>query len=179
MPGAPFPYRERGRFCIPGRNRTFPTIDWTFPLYRLFFSQESDLFAPTPRSPSLITGTGTDIVALGPFRQRLSPELIDELFLPDEQSYCRTQARPWENFAARFAAKEAAFKALGAGLQQGLRWHDVEVVRNPDGPVRLRLHGRAARLAAEQGVTASHLSLSHSSEFAVATVILENQNTEA
>jgi holo-[acyl-carrier protein] synthase len=129
---------------------------------------------PDPRSPPLITGIGTDIVALAAFRDRLCPELIAELFLPDEESYCRTQARHWENFAVRFAAKEAAFKALGAGLQQGLRWHDVEVVRDPDGPVNLRLHGRAAALAAEQGVTTCHLSLSHSSEFAVATVVMEN-----
>ncbi len=154
-------------------------IDWTFPVHRLFFSQDKPYPANNLGVCPLITGTGTDIVALGKFRKRLDPQLIDELFLPDEQSYCHTQARPWENFAARFAAKEATFKALGAGLQQGLRWHDVEVVRHPDGPVSLRLHGLAARLAADQGVTASHLSLTHSSDFAVATVILEQTVSEA
>ena len=127
----------------------------------------------------MITGIGIDIVPVGTFHSRLDEELIAELFLPVEVAYCRTQSRFWENYAARFAAKEAAFKALGAGLEQGLRWHDVEVVRDPAGPVRLRFHGKAAALAAERSVTASHLSLSHSSENAIAMVVLENQTTEA
>lgn len=127
----------------------------------------------------MITGIGIDIVATGNFRQRLNEELITELFLPDEIAYCRTQARYWENFAARFAAKEAAFKALGAGLDQGLRWHQVEVVRHPDGPVTLKLSGLAATLADQQGVTASHLSLSHCQDSAIAMVVLENQKPEA
>ena len=126
----------------------------------------------------MIIGTGIDIVDVSTFRRRLSEELVAELFLPDEVTYCRTQARSWENFAARFAAKEAAFKALGAGLEQGLRWHQVEVVRDPAGPVALRLHGLAAELAAGQGVTACHLSLSHSSENAIAMVIMEAVATE-
>ncbi len=124
----------------------------------------------------MITGIGIDLVALATFRKRLSDELITELFLPDETAYCRTQARFWENFAARFAAKEASFKALGSGLEQGLRWHDVEVVRDPAGPVSLRFHGRAAELAFDQGVTNRHLTLSHSSEYAIAMVVLEIQN---
>lgn len=127
----------------------------------------------------MIIGIGIDIVPVGRFHSRLDEGLIAELFLPDEIAYCRTQARFWENFAARFAAKEAAFKALGAGLDQGLRWHDVEIVRDPAGPVHLRFHGQAAAQAAERNVTASHLSLSHSSENAIAMVVLENQPTEA
>lgn len=121
----------------------------------------------------MIIGTGIDIVDVSTFRRRLNEELVAELFLPDEVTYCRTQARSWENFAARFAAKEAAFKALGAGLEQGLRWHQVEVVRDPAGPVALRLHGLAAELATRLGVTACHLSLSHSSENAIAMVLME------
>lgn len=127
----------------------------------------------------MIVGIGIDIVATGTFRQRLNEELINELFLPDEITYCRTQARSWENFAARFAAKEAAFKALGSGLEQGLRWHQVEVIRHPDGPVTLQLQGLAAAIADQKGVTASHLSLSHCQESAIAMVVLENQKPEA
>lgn len=137
----------------------------------------------------MITGTGIDIVDLAAFRRRIADdypagdhpaddhsgqELQAELFLPLEIEYCHTQARYWENFAARFAAKEATFKALGAGLQEGLRWHDVEVVRDPAGPVSLKLHGKAAQLAELQGVTSKHLSLSHCSQFAIAMVVLES-----
>ena len=71
----------------------------------------------------------------------LTDELIAELFLPQEIEYAGSQAHPWENFAARFAAKEAAFKALGAGLSQGLRFRDVEVCREVSGAVSLRFLG--------------------------------------
>lgn len=127
----------------------------------------------------MITGIGIDIVTLATFRRRLDDDLVAELFLPAEIAYCRTQARSWESYAARFAAKEAAFKALQAGLEQGLRWHHVEVVRDPAGPVALRLHGAAALLADQLGVTHGHLSLSHTAENAIAMVVLENQNPEA
>ena len=120
----------------------------------------------------MVVGIGIDIVDVQEFRRRLSDELIAELFLPAEIDYARTQVRAWENFAARLAAKEAAFKALDAGLAQGLRWHDVEVRREPDGPPVLALHGRARTLADARDVVASHLSLSHSRESAIATVIL-------
>ena len=125
----------------------------------------------------MVIGIGIDIVELGRFKKRLSPELIQELFLPDEIAYCTTQRRNEENFAARFGAKEAVFKALGAGLEQGLRWHDVEVVKEGSGAVHLQLAGRAAELAAEKSVTNTHLSLSHSRDNAIAMVVLENHTT--
>jgi holo-[acyl-carrier protein] synthase len=122
----------------------------------------------------LIIGVGVDIVDIDGFREKLTPELVDELFLPSEKSYASSQARSWENYAVRMAAKEAAFKALGAGLSQGMRWRDVEVVRNEStGSVSLRLHGRAGELAEEKSVSAGHLSMSHSRRSAIAVVILE------
>ncbi len=128
------------------------------------------------RSPrrAMIIGIGIDIVDLGRFKKRLTPELIEELFLPDEIAYCRTQRRNEENYAARFGAKEAVFKALGAGLEQGLRWHDVEVVKKESGAVRIQMSGRAAELANQKSVTQSFLSLSHSRDNAIAMVVLEN-----
>ncbi len=122
----------------------------------------------------MIIGIGIDIVDLGRFQKRLSQELIQELFLPDEIAYCRTQHHNEENYAARFAAKEAVFKALGHGLEQGLRWHDVEVCKKDTGAVYLAFSGRAAELAAQKKVTNSHLSLSHSRQNAIAMVVLEN-----
>ncbi len=127
----------------------------------------------------MIIGIGIDIIQLERFQKRLSPELIQELFLPDEIAYCLTQRHNEENFAARFAAKEAVFKALGAGLEQGLRWHDVEVCKEESGAVRLKLNGAAAELASQKNLTHSHLSLSHSRQNAIAMVVLENRDDQS
>ena len=122
----------------------------------------------------MIIGVGIDIVDIEEFRKRLSPELEDELFLPSEKAYASAMARSWENYAVRLAAKEAAFKALGAGLSQGMGWKDVEVTRNDGtGRVALRFHGRAEEIAGERNVIASHLSMSHSRRSAIAVVLLE------
>ena len=125
----------------------------------------------------MIVGIGIDIVEVGRFKNRLSEELILELFLPHEIEYCRTQRRNEENFAARFGAKEAVFKALGSGLEQGLRWHDVAVVKNDSGAVHLQFTGLAAELIKKKSITNTHLSLSHSRDNAIAMVVLENSAT--
>lgn len=121
----------------------------------------------------MIIGLGIDIVDVEDFRARMDDALVQELFLPDESGYALSMARPWEHLAARFAAKEAAFKALGAGLKQGLRWHDAEIIRRSSGMVELRLEGAARSRAGELGVSASHLSLSHTRSTAVAVVVME------
>ena len=121
----------------------------------------------------MIIGVGIDLVDLDEFRGRLSDAMIHELFLPDEIEYSSSRARPWESFAVRFAAKEAAFKALGAGRAQGLGWKDVEVVRDSDGVVRLRLTGPAEALARERGATGSAVSLTHTRRTAAAVVVLD------
>ncbi len=122
----------------------------------------------------MVIGVGIDLVDIATFRERLDEALIAELFLPDEIAYARTQRRYWENFAGRLAAKEAAFKALGAGLSQGLRWHDVEVRRDESGAVDLALHGRARELADEKQVTGCRVTLSHSRSEAIAIVVMES-----
>ncbi len=124
----------------------------------------------------MVIGIGIDIVELDRFGSRLSPELVAELFLPGEIVYCQSQHHSEENFAARFAAKEATFKALGAGLEQGLRWHDVEIKKLDSGAVLLDFHGRAAELAKEKRVAKTFVSLSHSRQNAIAMVVLENPN---
>ena len=121
----------------------------------------------------MIVGIGIDIVDLDEFRARLSDALVREVFLPGEQAYAASRARPWESYAARFAAKEEAMKALGAGLSQGLRWVDVEVRRNGDGDLDLRLDGLALEAARAKGVTRSWVSVSHSGRSAAAVVVLE------
>ena len=124
----------------------------------------------------LIIGIGIDSVDVLLFKNRLSDELIEELFLPDEIQYCRSQVRYWENFAARFAAKEAAFKALGAGLSSGLRFRDVEIVKLEEtGSVSLKLHGRALSIQKEKRINSILVSLSHTKKNAVAIVIAEGK----
>jgi len=124
----------------------------------------------------LIIGVGIDIVDVDDFRKKLNDGLIEEVFLPGEVEYATTQARPWENYAARFAAKEATFKALGAGLSRGLRWKDVEVLRNKEsGSVTLVLRGRALEQAESRGMTSAFLSVSHSRNSAIAVVIIEGK----
>ena len=79
---------------------------------------------------------------------------------------------PAQHFAARFAAKEAVVKACP--VLRGQSWHDVEVVREPDGRPRLRLHGAAAEAVAALGVRQLHVSLSHAADSAIAMVVAED-----
>jgi holo-[acyl-carrier protein] synthase len=120
-----------------------------------------------------VVGVGIDIVDLAVFRRRLETQdgLAEELFFPSEIEYCAARARPWESYAARFAAKEAVFKALGRGLSHGLRWKQVEVLREESGAVGLRLMDSALAAAGELGVGILQLSMSHSGENAIAIVI--------
>jgi len=90
-----------------------------------------------------------------------------------ERDYCRSHRDPAPSYAARFAAKEAAFKALGTGWGQGVGWQNVEVVRLPGQAPTLRLSGQALIHAQSLGVKSIHLSLSHSEYSAVALVVLE------
>ena len=92
----------------------------------------------------------------------------------DEIRYCRGKRNAAESFAARFAAKEAAAKALGTGIQAGVGWLDIEVVRAMSGKPSLLLHGRAAAIASRLGAIRFLVSLSHTRTQALAQVILES-----
>lgn len=97
-----------------------------------------------------------------------------KLFTTGEIEYCRRSQRPYESFAARFAAKEAFFKALGTGWRSGVSWKEVEVVRE-EGPPFIRLHGESAETASGMGLLRSHLTLSHTDTMACAFVVLEGR----
>ncbi|MCK4807009.1 MAG: holo-ACP synthase [Candidatus Aegiribacteria sp.] len=118
-------------------------------------------------------GVGIDIVDIGIFKSRLDDGMVSELFLPGEIEYCSSRARPWESYAARFAAKEASFKALGAGMSHGLRWKDVEIVKEESGAVSVQLNGQALEQAKNKQVKQVRLSISHSGENAIAVVTME------
>ncbi|MDQ1289707.1 MAG: holo-[acyl-carrier protein] synthase [Actinomycetota bacterium] len=115
----------------------------------------------------MIAGVGIDVVDIARFERQLarSPGLAARLFTESEQGL------PAQSLAARFAAKEAIAKALGAPV--GLRWTDVTVVREPNGAPRLEVTGTVAARAAELGVERFHLSLSHDAGIASAVVVAE------
>jgi holo-[acyl-carrier protein] synthase len=123
-----------------------------------------------------VRGIGIDVckveriaTALSRFGERMERRL----FTPDELTYCRRHSDPMPHLAARFAAKEAASKALGTGIAGGVGWTQIEVVQ-PGGRVPvLRLSGAALERFHAIGATASHLSLSHDDGLGVACVVLE------
>ena len=125
----------------------------------------------------MIVGTGIDIEEVSRIRgaiERHGRRFIERIFTPGEVAYAEQAANRYERYTARFAAKEAAMKALGTGWDRGVRWVDVEVVSEPKSRPSLRFHGRAADLAASLGCRSISLSLSHTRQTAVAQVILES-----
>src|SRR5687767_12592008 len=124
----------------------------------------------------VIAGIGVDLVSIPRFAQlmeRRGDAAVARFFTAAEAERCRASKSALESFAGRFAAKEAFFKALGTGWGLGGRWTEVEVVSAPSGAPSLRLTGRAAEAAAEQGVVRIHLSITHTDETAAAFVVLE------
>jgi len=120
-----------------------------------------------------IVGIGVDVVPVARFAAALrrSPALAERLFTDRERATPAGGHRTAESLAARFAAKEAVAKALGAG--GGMHWTDAEVVVDDDGNPSLVITGTVAARAAERGVTRWHVSLSHDGGIASATVIAE------
>jgi holo-[acyl-carrier protein] synthase len=116
----------------------------------------------------MIVGVGIDVVDVSRFAASLerTPALREKLFTPGERD------RGTASLAARFAAKEALAKALGA--PRGLRWHDAEIVSLDDGRPQLRVMGTVAALAVKLGIVSWHVSLSHDAGIASAVVIGES-----
>jgi holo-[acyl-carrier protein] synthase len=124
----------------------------------------------------VIVSIGIDITEIHRVREVLArtPRFRERVFTERERAYCDARgAGAAQHYAARFAAKEAAFKALGTGWSGGLGWHHVEVCNEENGAPRLLLHAHARELFDRLGATRAHLSLSHTSEHAVAQVIFE------
>ncbi len=127
----------------------------------------------------MIVGTGIDIAETVRIQQALDrhgERFCRRVYTPEEISYCEKFKNKAERYAARFAAKEAAFKALGTGWREGVRWRDVEITHHPSGRPELILSGRAAELARELGVIHTAVSISHAAHYVVAQVILESHD---
>jgi len=125
----------------------------------------------------MIVGTGIDIAEpqrLKAAARRRGRRFLERVFTPAERAYCNRRRNKWERYAARFAAKEAAFKALGTGWRRGVRWQEVELINQPSGRPTLKLSGQARKLADRLGVQHTSVSISHTAQFVLAQVIFES-----
>ncbi len=121
-----------------------------------------------------IVGLGfdvTDIPRVADILRRYGDHFLRRAFTEHEIAYCTRRRNPAPHLAGRFAAKEAAMKALGTGHSRGVTWKDVEVFRIA-GPPELRLHGEAGRIAEHMRVRRTLLTISHSDLLAMAQVLL-------
>lgn len=125
----------------------------------------------------MIFGIGIDIIEVSRIERQISKEkssFVSKIFTEQEIEYCERKIKnKAQNYAARFAAKEAFFKAMGTGWRDGLSWKEIEIENNELGKPDLVLSGKSKQLAEENQISKIHVSLSHIKETAVAVVILE------
>ncbi len=124
----------------------------------------------------MIVGIGIDLVETGRLRaaiERRGDRLRQRMFTAAEIRYCEQRANAFQHYAARFAAKEALFKAIGTGWSGGVAWRDAEVCNQPNGKPELLVSGRALEIARQLGAARYWVSLSHTDQYAAAQVILE------
>jgi holo-[acyl-carrier protein] synthase len=120
-----------------------------------------------------IYSTGVDLAEIDRIERVLheyGDRFTKRVFTPHEIAYCSRKATAASSYAARFATKEAVFKATGIGLSMGMRWRDVEVVNDMRGKPSVRLYGVAAERLQGKKV---HLSISHSRNLAIAMIVVE------
>jgi holo-[acyl-carrier protein] synthase len=125
----------------------------------------------------MIVGIGVDIVEISKIElamTRRGDRLRARAFTPLEIEYCEGRFNKHQHYAARFAAKEAVFKAISTGWRQGVGWNDVEVSNQMSGKPVLLLRGKTLEFATQLGAKRYWLSLSHTDHYAVAQVILED-----
>ena len=124
----------------------------------------------------MVVGVGTDLMEIARIDEsiaRFGQRFLTRIYTPGEIAFCQRKKNAAESFTARFAAKEAAAKALGTGISRGVGWQEIEVVRRQGERPEIVFHGRAAERAQAMGVTHTAVSLSHSRDVAMAVVILE------
>ncbi len=126
---------------------------------------------------TVIVGLGVDIAEISRITaaiERRGQAFLRRIYTAREIAYCESHRNRFERYAARFAAKEAAMKALGTGWRRGVRWVDIEVVRMPSGKPTLELRGATREIADRLGVKNISLSITHSGDIALSQVIFEN-----
>lgn len=147
------------------------------PMAQLTFEFRFETLGHNAKLSVMIVGTGIDIVEvprIGESIARFGDRFVQRIFTEGEIRYCESKANRVERYAARFAAKEAGMKAIGTGWNHGVRFRDVEVLRDPGGRPTLVFHGKAAEFSTKLGASRISLSLSHTAQQAIAQVILES-----
>ena len=125
-----------------------------------------------------IVSLGMDLMQISRLERVLETRgqrFLDRIFTANEQAYC--EKRPLTratHYAGRYAVKEAVMKVLGTGWARGVRWIDIEVLRNPGQAPRLQLHGASARIADERGIERIHITITHDAGVAAAVAIGES-----
>ena len=125
----------------------------------------------------MIVGIGIDLIEIERIKSiynRHRERFITRILTPAEQEYVLRHSDPSARLAGRWAVKEAALKALGTGLAEGIRWRDVEVLPDTLGKPILQLHGKALQRAAALEANRFHVTITHSEQLAMAQVILEH-----
>ncbi|MDO5043706.1 MAG: holo-ACP synthase [Coriobacteriia bacterium] len=120
-----------------------------------------------------VIGVGLDIVPIERIERAMNrtPGFIDYVFTSAEQKYCNKKALPQVHYAARFAAREAVLKALGCGIFSGIKMKDLEVLLDKNGAPYMEFSGRAKQIMDEKGIVSVQISLSHTSELAIANAV--------
>ncbi len=123
----------------------------------------------------MIFGQGIDIIEVARIEKQINrgDRFKNRIFTSREREYCDGKKHGAQNYAARFAAKEAFFKALGTGWRGGMTFQDVEVVNNELGKPEIVLYGKAQKLAEEFAIKRIHVSLTHLKDYASSVVTLE------
>lgn len=122
----------------------------------------------------MIIGIGTDIIEIKRIQEAIQrrDSFLQRIFTREEVHYCQNKQNKYQSFAVRFAAKEAAAKALGTGIRD-FKWLDIEIKVNNLGKPSIVFKGRALKRSQDLGVENINLSLSHSKDYAIAMVVLE------
>jgi holo-[acyl-carrier protein] synthase len=126
---------------------------------------------------TVIVGMGIDVAEVDRIRtvvEAQAERFLKRVYTPAEVAYCEQFKNKYERYAGRFAVKEVAMKALGTGWSRGVRWVDVEVVRQRGGRPTLELKGEAKNIADRLGVKHIAVSITHTAEQAFAQVIFES-----
>jgi len=125
----------------------------------------------------MIVGMGIDVAEVSRIRavvEAQAERFLKRVYTASEVAYCEQFKNKYERYAGRFAVKEAAMKALGTGWSRGVRWVDLEVVRQRGGRPTLALKGEAKNIAERLGVKHIAISITHTAEQAFAQVIFES-----
>lgn len=123
----------------------------------------------------MIFGIGIDIIEVDRVGRQVSDSkgFREQIFTEREINYCESKKGKAQNYAVRFAAKEAFFKAIGTGWRGGMAWNEIEVVNNRLGKPEIIVHGKIKKFIEKKKITGIHVSLSHINNYANAFVIIE------